>query len=103
MMTLVLALFVAVGIGMLAIGAGGLDVAAAMAGEPFYFTMMLEAIRRGAIDALIHSGVRNMELFCGACNLTQGSDVPVKLPLSQEELDIVKVGGRLNWIRMQKQ
>jgi len=27
------------GVGMLAIGAGGLDVAVAMAGEPFYFTM----------------------------------------------------------------
>jgi aconitate hydratase len=35
-------------------------------------------------------------------NLTRGIDIPVKLPLSQEELDIVKAGGRLNWIRMRK-
>lgn len=32
--------------------------------------VMLEALRRGAIDALIRSGVRIMELFCGACNGT---------------------------------
>lgn len=32
--------------------------------------VMLEAIRRGAIDALIRSGVRIMEMFCGACNGT---------------------------------
>ncbi|EGO64824.1 aconitate hydratase [Acetonema longum] len=30
--------------------------------------VMLEAIRRGAIDKLICSGVRIMEMFCGACN-----------------------------------
>lgn len=33
-------------------------------------------------------------------NLTRGIDVPVRSPLSQEELDIVKAGGRLNWIRL---
>jgi aconitate hydratase len=32
-------------------------------------------------------------------NLTTGADVPVKSPLSQQELSIVKAGGRLNWIR----
>lgn len=30
--------------------------------------VMLEGIRRGAIDALVRSGVRIMEMFCGACN-----------------------------------
>jgi aconitate hydratase len=35
-------------------------------------------------------------------NLTRGIDIPVTLPLSQEELTIVKAGGRLNWIRMRK-
>ncbi|MDZ4164786.1 MAG: aconitate hydratase, partial [Smithellaceae bacterium] len=30
--------------------------------------VMLEGIRCGAIDALLRSGVRIMELFCGACN-----------------------------------
>ena len=30
--------------------------------------VMVEAIRRGAIDNLIGSGVRIMEMFCGACN-----------------------------------
>lgn len=35
-------------------------------------------------------------------NLARGIDIPVKLQLSQEELDIVKAGGRLNWIRMRK-
>lgn len=32
--------------------------------------VMLEAIRRGVLDALIRSGVRVMEMFCGACNGT---------------------------------
>lgn len=30
--------------------------------------VMLEAIRRGVIDGLVCSGVRIMEMFCGACN-----------------------------------
>lgn len=30
--------------------------------------VMLEGMRRGAIDTLVHSGVRIMEMFCGACN-----------------------------------
>ncbi|MGL5511771.1 MAG: aconitate hydratase, partial [Sporomusa sp.] len=30
--------------------------------------VMVEAIRRGAIDKLVCSGVRIMEMFCGACN-----------------------------------
>ncbi len=32
-------------------------------------------------------------------NKTQGKDIVVTSPLSQEELDIVKKGGRLNWIK----
>jgi len=32
-------------------------------------------------------------------NVTTGAGVPASCPLSQEELDIVKAGGRLNWIR----
>jgi aconitate hydratase len=32
--------------------------------------VMLEAIQRGVIDRLIRSGVRIMEMFCGACNGT---------------------------------
>jgi aconitate hydratase len=32
-------------------------------------------------------------------NLTRGVDIPVAIPLSQQELDIIKAGGRLNWIR----
>lgn len=35
-------------------------------------------------------------------NVTQGSEIPVTLPLSRKELEIVKAGGRLNWIRMRK-
>jgi aconitate hydratase len=35
-------------------------------------------------------------------NLTRGIDIPVNLPLVQEELAVVKAGGRLNWIRMRK-
>jgi aconitate hydratase len=30
--------------------------------------VMLESLRRGLIDALMRSGVRIMEMFCGACN-----------------------------------
>ncbi len=32
-------------------------------------------------------------------NLTRESEFPATIPLSQEELDIIKAGGRLNWIR----
>lgn len=30
--------------------------------------VMVESIRRGVIDTLVNSGVRIMEMFCGACN-----------------------------------
>jgi len=36
-------------------------------------------------------------------NLTRMVDLLVEIPLSQKELDIVKAGGRLNWIRMRRQ
>ena len=33
-------------------------------------------------------------------NKTQGKDFAATTPLTREELDIVKVGGRLNWIKL---
>ncbi|KUO72134.1 MAG: aconitate hydratase [Clostridia bacterium BRH_c25] len=33
-------------------------------------------------------------------NLSKGIEAAVKSPLSQDELDIIKVGGRLNWIKL---
>ncbi|MDI6726831.1 MAG: aconitate hydratase [Smithellaceae bacterium] len=35
-------------------------------------------------------------------DITRGIDIPVKLPLSQEELAILKAGGRLNWLRQKE-
>jgi aconitate hydratase len=40
--------------------------------------------------------------ICKLSNRTKGIDVDVCIPLSQAELDIVKLGGRLNWIRMRR-
>ncbi|MDZ4164829.1 MAG: aconitate hydratase, partial [Smithellaceae bacterium] len=39
---------------------------------------------------------------CTIRNITRGIDIPVKLPLSQEELVIIQAGGRLNWLRQQE-
>jgi len=36
-------------------------------------------------------------------NITRRIDIPVILPLLQEELAIVKAGGLLNWIRMRNE
>lgn len=33
-------------------------------------------------------------------NTTKGVKVPVETPLTQEELDIIRVGGRLNWLKL---
>jgi aconitate hydratase len=35
-------------------------------------------------------------------NLTRGIEIPATLPLSSQELEILKAGGRLNWIRISK-
>lgn len=36
-------------------------------------------------------------------NTATGASAPTSCPLSQEELDIIKAGGRLNWIRLRNQ
>jgi aconitate hydratase len=40
---------------------------------------------------------------CRLRNLTKAIEIDVKIPLPQAELDIVKLGGRLNWIGMHRQ
>ena len=66
-------------IGALAIGAGGLDVALAMAGVPLYLKMpkivnvkgsrqiFSMALRDGIISTLVDAGVRILECGCGPC------------------------------------
>lgn len=47
--------------------------------------------------------IRTNELFSGQVfflsHLESGKKIPLSCPLSQQDLDIVKAGGRLNWIR----
>jgi aconitate hydratase len=67
---------------------------------PLTFTQTEDYDRLDQDDLL---SVDTRELREGATyiirNLTTGVEIPVKSPLSQQELSIVKAGGRLNWIR----
>ncbi len=68
---------------------------------PFVFTRQEDYDRISQDDSLEADTreLREGKLYT-IRNLTRGIDIPVMIPLSQEELDIIKAGGRLNWIRM---
>lgn len=53
------------GVGMLALGAGGLDVAMAMAGEPFYFNMprIIKVVLSGSLQPFVSVKNVNLELL----------------------------------------